>query len=357
MPDNSYFVWDGSPVLFSTGQLHLSFPVSIIGFILSVILYFYLYSIIEKRVKEKKSRKERKTESIKLPGTWIIGMIIGSLIVGQLVALPLGLWVVRTLGPVTIRWYGVLFALAFLVGYYLGTRMYRDAGQPIERLEALLTYIMIATIVGARLGHVLFYEPDYYFTHPTEIIKIWHGGLASHGAAIGMIIAIWLYTRKYRDLSFIWVCDRVVIPVAIGGAFVRIGNFFNSEILGHVSHVPWAIIFERHDMLPRHPSMLYESLCYFIGFIILWGIYRKYKGSPPEGLLFGVFLVYVFTGRFLIEFTKLPQADFTQGWPISMGQILSIPFVLLGIWILAKKVHYSKKGPPEKLNAISSDNG
>lgn len=343
MPNSNFFVWDGSPVLFKSGVVNLPFAVSIVGLILAVVFYFLGYNYLEKQKIKNLPRKASGDERVTLPGSWIAGLIIGSLVVGQLVTVPLGWWVIHTFGPVTIRWYGVMFALAFLLGYYLGVKMFRDAGKPPERLETLLTYIMIGTVVGARLGHVIFYEPDYYFAHPSEIIKIWHGGLASHGAAIGILIAIWLYVRKFPNMKYLWVLDRVVIPVAIGGAFVRMGNFFNSEIIGHVSHVPWAIIFQRDDMLPRHPSMLYESLCYLIGFFILWWMYKKYKASPPEGLLLGVFLIYVFTGRFLIEFTKVRQADFTANWPITMGQLLSIPFVLFGIWLLVKKVKYPKK--------------
>ena len=343
MPNSKYFVWDGSPVLFKSGQVHLPFAVSVVGLILAVILYFVGYSYLEKKKLRELAHKPHKDEMITLPASWIIGLIIGSLIVGQILTIPLGWWVIHRFGPVTIRWYGVMFAMAFLLGYYLGVRMFNDAGVPRQRLESLLTYIMIGTVIGARLGHVIFYEPDYYFAHPSEIIKIWHGGLASHGAAVGILIAIWLYVRKYPDMKYLWVLDRVVIPVAIGGAFVRIGNFFNSEIIGHITHVPWAIIFQRDDMLPRHPSMLYESLCYLIGFFILWWIYKRYKAKPPEGLLLGVFLVYVFAGRFLIEYTKVRQADFTANWPITMGQLLSIPFVLFGIWLLVKKVKFPQK--------------
>lgn len=343
MSGSNYIVWDVNPIMLKTGQVHLPFPVSIIGLMLAFVFYYFGYSYLEKKRREKQSSKSKKDEPVPLPVTWTIGLIIGSVVIGQLLTIPLGLWVIHTFGPIRIRWYGLMWATAFLLGYYLGLKMFRDAGKSQELLDSLLIYIMIGTVIGARLGHVLFYQPDYYFAHPSEIIKIWHGGLASHGAAVGILIAIWLYIRKYPEMRYLWVLDRVVIPVAIGGAFVRIGNFFNSEIIGHVTHVPWAIIFERVDMLPRHPSMLYEAVCYMIGFFILWWIYKRYHAKPPEGLLLGIFLVYVFTGRFLIEYTKVRQADFTANWPITMGQLLSIPFVLFGIWLLVKKVKYPPK--------------
>lgn len=347
MPAIKYFVWDVNPILLKIDKLHLPFQVSVIGLMLAVVLYYLGYSFLEKQRLKQQHEGSGDDQPVALPVSWSIGLIIVSIAIGQLVTIPLGWWIIHALGPIRIHWYGLMWAIAFILGYYLGLKMFRDAGKSQERLDSLLIYIMIGTVIGARLGHVLFYQPDYYFAHPSEIIKIWHGGLASHGAAVGILIAIWLYVRKYPDMQYLWVLDRVVIPVAIGGAFVRIGNFFNSEIIGHVTHVPWAIIFERVDAFPRHPSMLYEAICYMIGFFILWWIYKRYKASPPKGLLLGIFLVYVFTGRFLIEYTKVRQADFTANWPITMGQLLSIPFVLFGIWLLVKKVDYSGKKDPD----------
>ncbi len=343
MPHSKYIVWDTSPTLFKTGVINLPFAFSLAGIILSIILYYYIYNYLIKQKQKNRQGEVQKNKNITLPAIWTWSLIIGTLVVGQLVTIPFNIWLIHSLGPFTVRYYGVIFAIAFLLGYYLGVKMFKDAGKPQERLDVLFIYVIIATVIGARLGQVFFYTPDYYFSHPAEIIKIWHGGLASHGAAIGILIGIWLYVRKYPDMKYIWVLDRVVIPVVIGGAFVRIGNFFNSEIIGRVTHVPWAIIFERVDMLPRHPSMLYESFCYFIGFFILWRIYKHYKAAPPDGLLLGVFLVYVFVCRFLIEFTKTRQADFTANWPISMGQLLSIPFIIFGIWLLVKYVKYPSK--------------
>jgi phosphatidylglycerol:prolipoprotein diacylglycerol transferase len=343
---SNYFVWDASPRAFYIDAFHLPFPISIYGLILAIALFFLGYSYLAKKEEEKAKANKNENGEVIISGFILIGLAVVSLIVGQLVFMVIPSPMLHTIGPIKVRWYGIMFACAFIVGYLLGTKMFRDAGKPQEQLETLLTYIIIATVVGARLGHVLFYEPTYYFNHPSEIIKIWHGGLASHGAAIGMLLALWLYARKYK-MNFLWVTDRVVITVAIGGAFVRIGNFFNSEIIGHVTHVPWAIIFERRDMLPRHPSMLYESIWYLSLFIILWVIYKKYKAKPPEGLIFGFFLIYMFIGRFMIEYTKVRQADFGHNWPLTMGQILSIPFVLIGIWILWKKVDFKKVSQPD----------
>ncbi|HKI44965.1 MAG TPA: prolipoprotein diacylglyceryl transferase [Balneolales bacterium] len=346
MPAINYFEWDVNPILLKIDQIHLPFAVSVVGLMLALVLYYLGYSYLEKQKLKQLPEESANSEPVALPASWTIGLIVGSVIIGQLFTVPPGLWIIHAFGPIRIHWYGLMWAIAFILGYYLGMKMFSDAGKSQERLDSLLIYIMIGTVIGARLGHVLFYQPDYYFAHPSEIIKIWHGGLASHGAAVGILIAIWLYVRKYPDMKYLWVLDRVVIPVAIGGAFVRVGNFFNSEIIGHVTHVPWAIVFERVDAFPRHPSMLYEAVCYLIGFFILWWIYKHYKASPPKGLLLGVFLVYVFTGRFLIEYTKVRQADFTAHWPITMGQLLSIPFVLFGIWLLVKKVDYSEKKEP-----------
>ena len=320
--------------------MHLPFGISIAGILISIALYYFAYDYLRKQKIKINPDNTQDNEKIKFPLILIWGLIILTLLIGQAATIPFNLWVIHWVGPTTIRWYGVIFSFAFLLGYFLSAKMFKDAGKPQQRLESLFIYVFFGTVIGARLGQVFFYTPDLYFAHPFEIVKVWHGGLASHGAAIGILIAIWFYVRKYPDIGYIWVLDRIVIPVTIGGAFVRIGNFFNSEIIGKVTHVPWAIIFKLVDGLPRHPSMLYESICYFIGFFVLWHIYKKFKSSPPEGLLFGIFLVYVFTCRFLIEFTKTRQADFTAAWPVSMGQILSIPFVLFGIWLLIKKVHF-----------------
>lgn len=336
---SDYLVWNVNPIIFKTGSLHLPVTLNYLGFILAIFIYFYGYSWLIKRKKERSPETYTDKEPV-LSGWIILGLSIASVIVGELVFSVLPSPTFSTLGPWSPHWYGLMFAMAFLSGYVVGVRLFIKAGHSREQLEILLTYILIATVVGARLGHVIFYEPAYYMAHPAEILKIWDGGLASHGAAIGILIAVWLYKRKY-EVSFFWTIDVVCTTVALGGAFVRIGNFFNSEIIGKVTHVPWAIIFARVDMLPRHPTMLYESVWYLSLFVILWAIWKKYDFHPPQGFVFGFFLIYMFVGRFLLEYTKVHQADFGQNWALDMGQILSIPFILAGIWILWKKVDWS----------------
>lgn len=222
--------------------------------------------------------------------------------------------------------------------------MWLDSGRKVEEMESILTWILVGTVIGARLGHVIFYDPSYYLRNLDQVLAVWNGGLASHGAAVGIIIAMYYLAKKHTGMTFWWLADRVVIPVAVGGAFIRVGNFFNSEIVGKESDAPWAIIFANlpgpAGMIPRHPTMLYEALLCLLVFAVLWFIYKKYKAAPPEGALFGIFLVMLFTGRFLLEYTKIPQADFAAGWPVNMGQILSIPLILFGFYMIFMKVDW-----------------
>lgn len=233
-----------------------------------------------------------------------------------------------------IRWYGIMFALTFITGWFILNRMMKQEGRNPEIADVLLWYVAIAVIIGARLGHCLFYDPAYYLSHPVEILKIRDGGLASHGAAISIPIALWLVSRKYK-LSFWYLLDRVVIVVALGGLFIRTGNLMNSEIYGHVTSLPWGFIFVRnHEVLPKHPTQIYEALAYLGLFFILISLYRKHKGNLPSGRLFGLFLTICFSMRFLIEFLKEVQESWEEAYLLDMGQILSIPFILAGIVIL-----------------------
>jgi prolipoprotein diacylglyceryl transferase len=174
-----------------------------------------------------------------------------------------------SIGPITVRWYGLLFAMAFIVGYKILTWMYKRDGKPENDVEQLTVYMIIGTVIGARLGHCLFYNPEYYLAHPIEILMVWKGGLASHGAAVGILISMYIYSNLKKDQSYLWVMDRVVIATALGGSFIRLGNLFNSEIIGKPADVPWAFIFTKIDDVPRHPTPLYESLAYLIIFLIL----------------------------------------------------------------------------------------
>jgi len=236
-----------------------------------------------------------------------------------------------------IRWYGLMFAIAFLLGSNILAKIFKIEGKPEKDLDKLTVYVIIATIVGARLGHCLFYQPDYYLANPMEILKIWEGGLASHGAAIGILTALYLYSRSRPGQPFLWVTDRVVIPVALGGAFVRLGNLMNSEIVGKPTDLPWGFIFVRNgEDFARHPTQIYESLFYFFTFYVLWRLYQKYQTKLPYGALLGLFLVMVFGFRFLVEFVKDNQVPFEDQLPLNMGQILSIPAVLAGLWLMAR---------------------
>lgn len=255
------------------------------------------------------------------------------------------LWDVKpeifSIGSFSVRWYGLLFALAFLLGYRLVEKMFKKDGIKIEWLDKLFLYTMIATVVGARLGHVFFYAWDFYSQHPIEIIKVWRGGLASHGAAIGIITALWFYSKKVSKKPLLWILDYLVIPVALAGCFIRLGNLMNSEIVGITTHVPWAFEFVRASVnkpeLPRHPAQLYEAICYLISFGILMYMYWKTNAKKRQGMIFGAFLILIFTARFFIEFLKENQEAFEEGMALNMGQLLSIPFVLTGLYFVLKQ--------------------
>jgi prolipoprotein diacylglyceryl transferase len=240
------------------------------------------------------------------------------------------------LGPLSIRWYGLLFAMAFVVGYILMTRIFKKEGRDQADLDQLSVYMIFGTVIGARLGHCLFYNPVYYLSNPIEILKVWEGGLASHGAAIGILIAIYLFSKKKKNYTMLWTLDRIVIVVALAGSFIRLGNLFNSEIIGKPANVSWAFIFTSVDNVPRHPTQLYESIAYFIIFLILLFIYAKGFEKNKSGLLFGLFLVFVFTFRFFVEFLKENQSGFEAGMALNMGQLLSIPFVIAGFIFIAR---------------------
>ncbi|MCZ7610062.1 MAG: prolipoprotein diacylglyceryl transferase [Ignavibacterium sp.] len=241
------------------------------------------------------------------------------------------------LGPISLRWYGLLFASTFVLGFIILSKIFKNEKKPQSDLEQLSIYVILGTVIGARLGHCLFYDPVYYLSHPIEIIKVWEGGLASHGAAIGIITSIYLLTKKQKDKSMLWILDRLVIVVALGGALIRLGNLFNSEIIGKATNVPWAFIFIRIDDIPRHPAQLYESIFYFISFFILYFVYSKTDKKIKQGYLFGLFLVLIFGFRFFVEFIKENQSPFEQGLILNMGQLLSIPFVAVGLFYMLRK--------------------
>ncbi|MFA8435861.1 MAG: prolipoprotein diacylglyceryl transferase [Marinifilaceae bacterium] len=246
-----------------------------------------------------------------------------------------------SIGPITVRWYGLLFALGFLFGYHIVERMFKAEKIDLAWLDKLFIYTMVATVVGARLGHVFFYGWEFYSQHPAEIIKIWHGGLASHGAAVGIILALWIYSKKVSKRSMFWVLDRAVVAIALAGCFIRLGNLMNSEIIGTQTSLAWGFKFVRASigdpMAPRHPAQLYESICYLITFGVLMFMYWKTDAKEKVGKIFGAALMMIFVSRFLIEFIKENQEAFEQGMALNMGQLLSIPFILLGAYLFFRK--------------------
>jgi len=242
-----------------------------------------------------------------------------------------------SIGPFTIRWYGLLFALSFIVGFQIMMMIFKKEKQNENDLNDLIWYMILGTVIGARLGHCLFYNPIYYLKNPLEILMVWKGGLASHGAAIGILTAIYLFVKKKKVYSFLWILDRIVITVALGGFFIRMGNLFNSEIIGKPTDVPWAFVFTLIDNVPRHPSQLYEAIAYLFIFIFLITFYFRTNAKFKQGTLLGLLSLLIFTFRFFIEFTKENQTYFEANMPLNMGQILSIPFILFGIYLLIRK--------------------
>lgn len=242
---------------------------------------------------------------------------------------------------VKVRWYGLMFAIGFLVGYKIVDKMFKKEGVPADWIDKLLLWVVGATIIGARLGHVFFYAWDQYKDDPIKILYIWEGGLASHGGTIAIIIAVLLFSVITTKRSPLWTFDRLVIPIAFVGALIRIGNLMNSEIFGHATDLPWGFMFVRsaewhyfYEGQACHPTQIYESLCYLALFGLLMWMYWKKNAQNRPGLIFGVFLTLLFTARFLIEYVKNPQEEFERDMILNMGQLLSLPFILLGIGLI-----------------------
>lgn len=252
------------------------------------------------------------------------------------------------LGPLAIRWYSTCWLIGLLLGYFIVKHLYRELKIADEKFEPLFLYCFIGILAGARLGHCLFYEPEYFLSSGTHIIEMllpvrmgidgeWHftgyEGLASHGGSIGVILALILYS-KVMKISFWTAIDCIAIAAPTTATFIRLGNLMNSEIIGKATDLPWAFIFERVDIIPRHPAQLYEAIAYFIIFFIVWAIWRKRPELCGTGFFLGIVLTLIFTFRFFIEYSKEIQVAFEAGLPIDMGQILSIPLVILGIWCM-----------------------
>ena len=259
-----------------------------------------------------------------------------------------------------VRWYGIAFALGFMIGSYIVLKIWRYEKLSDAWFDKLFLYVIISATVGARLGHCLFYNPGHYLANPIDIIKIWEGGLASHGGTLGIIIAIWIYSKKVTHKSMLWTFDRLVVPVGFVAALIRLGNLMNHEIYGHATNVPWAFRFienipywERGHApvfsLPSHPTQLYEACFYILTSCICLWMYWKRKDYNYQGLIFGVFLIGIFLSRFFVEFYKNNQESFEEGMILNMGQLLSIPFIIVGIWFAYKGLKERKKMLAKKL--------
>ena len=256
-------------------------------------------------------------------------------------------------GGLRLGWYGVLFAVGLIVfGGTILSKMWKHENLTEKSFNQLVFYVLIATIVGARLGHCLFYEPKYYLANPIEILKTWEGGLASHGGVIGIMIAIWIYSKKVSHQSMLWTFDRLCVPVGLVAAMIRLGNLMNHEIYGHATDLPWGFRFienihqwqagaEPIFSAPSHPTQLYEAALYLLVFAVCMWLYWKRDAQKREGLIFGVAMVMIFVGRFLVEFVKNDQVGFEEGMTLNMGQWLSVPFVIIGI----ASIVYSFKQP------------
>jgi len=248
------------------------------------------------------------------------------------------------LGFYDIRIYSMLFGLGFILGFYLLQKKFRVESVPQEKLDDLLIFVIVGTIVGARIGHCLFYEFGYYSQNPLEILIpvrfypefeiIGFRGLASHGGGIGILVSVLLYSR-YQKINEYWILDKLALVIPLACSFIRLGNFFNSEMIGVPSTVPWAIVFQQIDMIPRHPGQLYEALAYFSIFLVINFLSGKVK--KENGYLFGLFLVLSFSARFLLEFFKIDQVGFESEMVLNMGQWLSLPFIMFGIHLMIKR--------------------
>ncbi len=248
------------------------------------------------------------------------------------------------IGSFAIRYYSLMFVIAFVLGLQIMKKIYKNEGIPIEKLDPLFIYTVIATILGARLGHFLFYDPQFLLEHPLEVLLpvrfnpfqfTGYQGLASHGAAIAVIIALYFYSKKYLNKPVLWILDRVPLTVAIGGVFIRIGNLMNSEIIGKATNSDYGFVFiQLGEDFPRHPTQLYEAFGYFLTFLVLWFVYWKTDKKDKLGYIFGLFMALLWAVRFIVEFFKEAQVDQRAAWDLNTGQLLSIPFILTGFYFM-----------------------
>lgn len=347
-----FVYWTVRPEVFQIETVRLSQGILFLGVALCIAWAFA--DILTRRNSLKKWRAEGAIPACRPDnspiGLWL-AVIIGVWLLFKAVASPDGI----EFGPVGVRWYGLMFLIGFIVGYWIVWSIFRHEGAPEEWVSTLLIYVAVATIIGARLGHCFFYEWDYYSTHPERIIAFWEGGLASHGGTIAIIIAIFIYSSSVTKKSPLWTFDRLVVAVAFVACLIRLGNLFNSEIFGHATDLPWAFKFPlsrewQIEYAPTdsacHPTQLYEAGTYLALFALLMWMYWRKNAQQRPGLLLGIFFIGVFLPRILIEFVKNPQEDFERDMLLNMGQILSIPFVLAGILL----VYRAMTRPKTKLN-------
>ena len=251
------------------------------------------------------------------------------------------------IGSFAVRYYSLMFVIAFVLGLQIMKKIFKREGVSVEKLDSLFIYTVVATLLGARLGHFLFYDPEFLFSHPLEVLLpiqldpfrfTGYQGLASHGAAIGIILAMYFYSKKVLHKPMLWILDRIVIPVASGAIFVRIGNLMNSEIIGKPTNSDYGFIFEKlGENFPRHPAQLYEAVGYLITFVLLWYVYWKTDKREKLGYIFGLFMVMLWSVRLIVEFFKEAQVDSRGDWDLNTGQLLSIPMILVGLYFMFRK--------------------
>ena len=247
-----------------------------------------------------------------------------------------------------IRWYGLMWAVGLILSQQVMYYIFKHEEKPSQHVDSLTVYIIVAALLGARFGHFLFYDPGVFLSDPLSIILPPYAGLASHGGAIGILIGLWFFCRKLK-YNYLWMVDRLVIVVCITGAFIRFGNLMNSEILGKPTDVPWAFIFTHVDDMPRHPAQLYEAIYCLLLFALLFYIWKVKRHLVNNGFIFGVFLVVLWSLRFIDEFFKINQEAFEDNLALNMGQILSIPFVIVGLVLLIRAIKKQPSGTsPDK---------
>lgn len=335
-----YVNWTVRPEIFQVDNLHLSQAMLFLGVVLCIV---WAVADVMSRRREMKKWRDNGSKPAEKPDNssfgFYLALTLGIIILFKAAGSPEG----ADLGPVGVRWYGLMFLIGFIIGYRIVWSIFKHEGAPEEWVASLLIYVAIATIVGARLGHCFFYEWDYYSQHPEKIIAFWEGGLASHGGTIAIIIAIFIYSKYVTKRSPLWTFDRLVVAIALVAALIRMGNLFNSEIFGHATSLPWGFKFPlsrewQIEYAPTdsacHPTQLYEAGTYFILFCLLMWMYWRRNAEARPGLLLGVFFIGVFLPRIIIEFVKNPQEEFERDMLLNMGQILSVPFVLAGILLV-----------------------